>query len=73
MVGKVNNWCKNNINILKILMQTFICVAMFLTIELSPIFDYYYVFPLFWIILIVLITKTKNKIENKKKEKIVDK
>ena len=57
----VNNWCKSKRNVLKIVIQTFICVAIFLTIQLSPVFDYYYIFPLFWIVIIVLWNYIKEK------------
>lgn len=41
-----------NVNILKIITRIFICVAMFITVEISPFFDYFYVFPLIWLIII---------------------
>ena len=69
VTGKVNLWCKRNRNILKIIMEIFICVAMFLTIQLSPLFDYYYIFPLFWLIVIVLWNYRKSNLENKEEEK----
>lgn len=69
ITGKVNTWCKESVNVLKIVMQIFICLGMFLTIELSPIFDYYYIFPLFWIIMIILWNHRKDK---KGKGKVLD-
>ena len=59
ITGKVNSWCEKDKNIIKILTQVFICVAMFLTVALSPIFDYYYVFPMFWLFFIILIYDKK--------------
>lgn len=68
ITGKMNNWCKKNISVLKVLMQVFICVAMLLTVELSPLFDYYYIFPLFWLMVIIVLND-----RNKRGEKIIDK
>jgi len=63
ITGITNCWCHKGNSILKLLMRVFICVAMFLTIQLSPLFDYYYVFPLFWIIIIILKEGKENKIK----------
>lgn len=63
VTGKVNSWCKKNVSILKIIMQVYICIAMFLTIQLSPLFDYYYIFPLFWMVLIILLNIKYEKLE----------
>ena len=43
-----------------LLIQAFICIAMFLTVEVSPLFDYYYIFPLFWLTIIVLFEKRRK-------------
>lgn len=65
---KMKNWCQKNVSVLKVLMQVFICVAMLLTVELSPLFDYYYIFPLFWLVVIIVLND-----KNKRGEKIIDK
>lgn len=64
-IKKIIIWCNDNSNILKILLQAFICVAMFLTIAVSPLYDYFYIFPLFWIFLIILLRSKKTKYEKK--------
>jgi len=52
ILEKINELCNSKKNVLSITIKTFICTAMFLTIEVSPVFDYYYVFPAFWLGLI---------------------
>lgn len=44
---------KNNkeLSILNIITLTLICVGAFTTVEVSPIFDYFYIFPLIWLVL----------------------
>lgn len=37
---------------LSIVLQVILCVGMLLTVEMSPIFDYFYVFPLIWILIL---------------------
>lgn len=64
-IKKIIIWCNDNSNILKILLQAFICVAMFLTIAISPLYDYFYIFPLFWLFLIILLRSKKTKYEKK--------
>lgn len=68
IIGKISKNVKKNINILNIILQTMICVAMFTTVELSAIFDYFYIFPLAWFILINIILKVEG-IHERKKEK----
>lgn len=60
------NFCGKKVKgIFQILIQTFICTAMFLTIEMSPVFDYYYIFPVFWLVCIIFFKKIqKSKIKN---------
>lgn len=65
-VEKINIYCSNNATILKLIFKVVLCVGMFLTVELSPFFDYYYIFPLFWIIL--LLFKYNSGIREKRKE-----
>lgn len=48
---------KDKNSIYSILINTFIPLAIFLTIEISPIYDYYYIFPLFWLIVIIKMKK----------------
>ena len=68
IVGRIDIWCNRNKNILKVLVQVFICVAMFLTVEMSPIFDYHYIFPLFWLVMILIYDNRKYKsIEKERK------
>lgn len=43
------------------LINTFICLAMFMTVEFSPLFDYFYIFPLIWLIIIIFIIHRKNR------------
>lgn len=52
IIEKINEYCNSKKDVLSITTKTFICTAMFLTIEVSPVFDYYYVFPAFWLGLI---------------------
>ena len=59
LVKKISMWSEYNKNILKILAQTFVCIAMFLTIEVSPIFDYFFIFPTIWLVVIILIYNRK--------------
>lgn len=63
----VSSYSKNVKGIFQILIQAFICMAMFLTIEMSPIFDYYYIFPVFWLACIIFFKQIqKSKLKNKK-------
>lgn len=63
----VSSYSKNVKGIFQILIQAFICTAMFLTIEMSPIFDYYYIFPVFWLACIIFFKQIqKSKLKNKK-------
>lgn len=59
LVKKISMWSEYNKNILKILARTFVCIAMFLTIEVSPIFDYFFIFPTIWLVVIILIYNRK--------------
>ena len=59
LIKKISVWSKYNRNILKIIAQAFVCVAMFLTIEVSPVFDYFFIFPTIWLIIIILIYNKK--------------
>lgn len=68
VIGKISKNVKKNINILNIILQTMICVAMFTTIELSAIFDYFYIFPLAWLIIINIILKVEGINERKKQK-----
>ncbi len=54
LVGAIYKWCENKKSILKMLFQAYICTAMFLTVELSPLFDYFYIFPLAWLIVFLI-------------------
>lgn len=47
-------------DVISLVFNIFIGVAMFLTIEISPIFDYYYIFPLIWCCIILNIEKIKR-------------
>lgn len=60
LVEKINTLGKQKEGIISILIRAFICIAMFLTVEVSPLFDYYYIFPLFWLIIIVLFEKRRK-------------
>ena len=60
LVEKINTLGKQKEGIISILIQAFICIAMFLTVEVSPLFDYYYIFPLFWLTIIVLFEKRRK-------------
>ena len=60
LVEKINILSKKKDEIISILMRAFICIAMFLTIEVSPLFDYYYIFPLFWLMIIILFEKRRK-------------
>lgn len=46
-----------------ILVNTFICVGTFMTVEISPIYDYYYIFPVIWLILLIKIKKKKRGVK----------
>lgn len=52
VVGKVRKNFKHNKSILSILYQVSICVAMFITVEFSPLFNTGWLFPLLWIVFI---------------------
>ena len=60
LVEKINILSRKKEKIISILIRAFICIAMFLTVEVSPLFDYYYIFPLFWLIIIVLFEKRRK-------------
>ena len=59
-VGKFYVSNKNNLNELNIITMAMICVGMFITIEISPIFDYFYIFPFIWLIIIRIIYYKKS-------------
>ena len=61
IVGTINGLCQKNPRIITLILQAFICVGMFLTVELSPLFDYFYIFPFFWILVIFGFERFKNK------------
>ncbi|MBR1749158.1 MAG: oligosaccharide repeat unit polymerase [Bacilli bacterium] len=72
VLGIVIQWIKQNImtlkSILNILIYAFISLGFFIAIQFSPFFDYYFIFPLFWIIVLKLYVKNKYKKEIPKKE-----
>ncbi|MCI8394329.1 MAG: oligosaccharide repeat unit polymerase [Bacilli bacterium] len=51
-VGKMRNHFDQKRNIFSIILQVFICVGMFITVEFSPIFNVNWIFPLFWLIIL---------------------
>ena len=51
----------NKTHELNIIALVLICVAMFTTVEISPLFDYFYVFPVAWLIVIKLFSKKYKK------------
>ena len=59
IIRLITNSNKEYNNIFQILTQAMICIGMFLTIEVSPLFDYYYIFPLIWLIIIKQLFKDK--------------
>lgn len=63
LIKKIINWCNYKVDILKILVQVFICIAMFLTIEVSPLYDYFYIFPLFWLFAIIIFRRKKEYVK----------
>lgn len=65
IVEKLNIYCNNKNNVISIVTQTFICTATFLTIEVSPVFDYYYIFPAFWLGILIFIDWKGAKIFGK--------
>lgn len=67
LVGIVIKYCNKKNDILALVLRIFICVAMFLTVEVSPLFDYFYIFPLFWIFLIIFITSRRTNVKYEKK------
>lgn len=54
-----NSSKSNNLNIISLVL---ICVGMFTTVEISPIFDYFYIFPIIWLILIKYYPIIKKRI-----------
>lgn len=61
VVENVNLKCNRKKTIFKIILQTLICVAVFLTIAVSPLFDYFYIFPMIWFVIINLIYNKKGE------------
>lgn len=59
-VGRIRNKFENDKNIINILYQIMICLAMFITVEFSPIFNTGWVFPLCWLIFIDLLYRKKG-------------
>lgn len=66
LVEKINDLSNKKAGIISILMRAFICIAMFLSIEVSPLFDYYYIFPFFWLIIIIAFGKRRKSNWQKK-------
>ncbi len=65
LIGKINNYANKEESILDILCKVFVCVAMFLSVAVSPLFDYYYIFPLVWFIVIYIYDKKKTNRKEK--------
>lgn len=61
IVGQLMIYANKKESILNILNRTLICVAMFITIQFSPLFDYYFIFPLAWLVILNIFDKQKNK------------
>lgn len=51
----------NKAHELNIVALALICVAMFTTVEISPLYDYFFVFPVAWLIIIKLFSKKYKK------------
>lgn len=66
LIGILSIYCKNNMNIEKLILNTFICVGLFWTVQMSPLFDYFYIFPLFWIVLIEINNKSTSDNDGEK-------
>ena len=64
LTGYIRNWCWQKLDILKIILLACLCTGMFLTVEMSPLFDYFYIFPLAWLGLILI----RKKLLSKKRE-----
>lgn len=62
LVGMIVKKCNKKADILSLVLRIFICVGMFLTVEVSPLFDYFYIFPLFWLFLIIFMNFRKNNV-----------
>lgn len=60
-IGRWRKHFNKNKDILSILMQVMICVAMFITIQFSPIYDLNWLFPLIWLIILKKGIKQKSK------------
>lgn len=57
-MNQINKEVKQNeLNIITIIL---VCVGMFTTVEISPLFDYFYVFPALWLIIIKVLYKRFN-------------
>lgn len=65
-IGKMRNKFENDKKITNMLYQIMICLAMFITVEYSPIFNTGWVFPICWLIFIDLFyTKLYKKVYEK--------
>lgn len=63
IVGLISKIVNKKNTIFSILVRTFLCLAMFLTVQLSPLFDYFYIFPLVWLSIIIFVSYRKKQNE----------
>ena len=60
-IGKIRRKFDRNKDEFSIIMQAMICTALFISVQISPIFDLSWIFPFLWIIIIEKIWKKKVK------------
>lgn len=63
IIGKARKKFDGNKSELSIVMQAMICTALFVSVQISPIFDLSWIFPFVWLIVIQIGINNKNTIK----------
>ena len=60
-VEVINKLSYKKQDILHILVRVMLCVGCFITVQFSPLFDYYFIFPSFWLFIMLEVFKKRIK------------
>ena len=60
-VEVVNKLSYRKQDIFHILVRVMICVGCFITVQFSPLFDYYFIFPAFWLFVMLKVLKKRRR------------
>ena len=60
-VEVINKLSYKKQDILHILVRVMLCVGCFITVQFSPLFDYYFIFPSFWLFVMLKMFKKRRR------------